>query len=85
MPILYIRGLPNGYLDGRREVNQELTNAIIWNTCTKKQSTETLLNAESWDAEMCKCNVHSSFPRAEVRFYHSEYDYLLERVRVRHG
>jgi len=44
---------------------------------TEKQSTQTLPNVESRDAEICKCNVQSGFPRAEARSYHGEYDHLL--------
>jgi hypothetical protein len=69
MPILLTRGLPNdnregngysteaAYRDGHRDVDQELTKAIIRMTVTEKRSTETLLNAESRHGEICKCNV----------------------------
>jgi len=40
-------------------------------------ATETLPDAESRDAEICKCNAQSGFPRAEARSYHGEYDHLL--------
>jgi hypothetical protein len=86
MPILLTGGLPedyreaNGYSteaayrDGHREVEQESTKDIIQITFTEKRSTETLLNAESRDGEICKCNVHSSFPRAEALLLNGEYD-----------
>jgi len=73
IPILLIGSLPNdyreangysteaAYQDGHREVKQERTKAIIQMTFT-----ETLLNAEARDGEICKCNVQSSFPRAEA-------------------
>ena len=69
MPILLTGGLPNdyreangysteaAYRDGHREVKQERTKAIIQMTFTEKRSTETLLNAESRDGEICKCNI----------------------------
>ena len=81
MPILLTGGLPNdyreangystetAYRDGHREVEQERTKAIIQMTFT-----ETLLNAESRDGEISKCNVQSSFPRAEALLLHGEYD-----------
>jgi len=54
-------------------------------TITEKRSTETLQNAESRDAEICKCDVQSGFPTAEAHSYHGEYDYLLLCLRVRYG
>ena len=82
----FTRGLPNDYResngystetadrDSHREVKQEHTKAIIQMTFTGKPSTETLLNAESSDGEFCKCNVQSSFARAEALMLHGEYD-----------
>jgi hypothetical protein len=89
MPTLHTRGLPKdyregnrysteaAYRDGHREVNQERTEAVIRMTFTEKRSTETLLNAELRDGEICKYNVQSGFPRAKARFYHGQYDRLL--------
>jgi len=54
-------------------------------TLTEKRPTETLQNAESRDAEICKCNVQSGFLRAEARSYHGEYDHLLSSLRDRYG
>jgi len=59
-----------------REVNQERTEAIIRMTFTKR-ATETLPNAESRDAEICRYNIQRGFPRAEARSYRGEYDHLL--------
>jgi len=97
MPTLHTRDLPKdyreanrysteaAYRDGHREVNQERTKAMIRMTFTEKRSTETLLNAELRDGEICKCNVLSGFPRAEARFYHGEYHRLLWCLCVRYG
>jgi len=86
MPNHLTRGLPNdyreangysteaAYRDGHREVNRERTEAIIRMTFTEMRSTETLLNAESRDGEISKCNVQSSIPRAEALLLHGEYD-----------
>jgi len=61
------RGLPNdyrerngysteaAYRDGHREVDQERTEAIIGMTSTKKQSNETLPDAEPRDAGIRIC------------------------------
>jgi len=43
-------------------------------TFTEKRSPEALLNAESRDGEIYKCNVQSSFPRAEALLLHGKYD-----------
>ena len=89
MPILLAGDLQNDYReenrfsteavyrDGHRDVDQERTDAIIQMTFTEKRSTGTLLNAESRDGEICKCNVPSGFPTAEACSYHREYDRLL--------
>ena len=81
MPILVIGGLPNDYReanrysteapyrDGHKEVNRERTEAIMRMTFT-----ETLLNAESRDGEICNCNVRCSLLRAEALSFHGEYD-----------
>jgi hypothetical protein len=37
------------------------------------------------DAEKCKCNVKSGFPRAEARSYHGEYVHQLLCFHVRYG
>jgi len=89
MPNHLTRGLPNdyreaneysteaAYRDGHRDFHQERTEAIIRMTFTEKRHTETLLNAESRDAEICKCNVQSSFLRAEAHLFYGEYDHQL--------
>jgi hypothetical protein len=46
-------------------VDQERTEAIIRMNFTEKRSTETLPNAQLRDAEICKCNAQSGFPRAK--------------------
>jgi len=86
MPTHLTRGLPNdcreangysteaAYRDGHREVNRERTEAIIRMTFTEKRSSETLLNAESRDGEIYKCNVQSGFCRVEALLLHGEYD-----------
>jgi len=40
--------------------------------------------AKSKDAKICICNVQSVFPRAEVHFYHGEYDHIMWSVHVRY-
>jgi hypothetical protein len=72
------------YRDGLRDFDQECTNAIIKMTFIEKWSIETLLNAESRDGEICKCNAQSGFPRADALMLHSVYD-LLCCVCVRYG
>jgi hypothetical protein len=62
------------YRDGHRELEKERTKAIIQMTFTDKRSPETLLNTETRDGEIYKCNVQSSFPRAEALLLHGEYD-----------
>jgi len=78
MPILHTRSQRNdyreangysteaAYRDGHREVEQERIKAIIEMAITEKRSTETLLNAESRDGEIYKCNVQSGFPREDA-------------------
>jgi len=86
MPILLTGSQPNNYReangysteaayqDGHGEVVQHHTKAIIQMTITEKRSTETLLNAESRDGEIYKCNVQSGFARAEALLLHGEYE-----------
>jgi len=68
--ILYRCCLPRWH----RAVDQERTEAFIRMTFTKKRCTETLMNAESRDGEIYKCNVQSGFLRAEALLLHGEYD-----------
>jgi hypothetical protein len=81
MPNHRTQGLPNDYREaneysieaayrnGHREVDLEPTEPTIRMTSTEKRSTETLPKAELRDAEICKCNVQSSFLRAEAHLF----------------
>jgi len=61
---------------------------IFYRSCLpkwpQKRSSETLLNTESRDGEICKCTVQSGFPRAEAGSYRGEYDHPVWSLRVRH-
>jgi hypothetical protein len=63
---------------------QERNIVIIQMTFTKKRSVETLLNAESRDGEICKCNAQSGLLRSEALLLHGEYD-LPRCYRVSYG
>jgi len=73
----------NGYYtkaacqDGNCEVDQEQTEPMIPMAYTDTQCSEMILNAKSQDGKICKCNVQSRLPRAEVESYHREYYRLL--------
>ena len=79
IPNDHTRGLPNNYWetneycteaayrDGDRDSNPERTEAIIRMTFTENRPTDTQQNAESRDAEICKCDVQWGFPRGEPR------------------
>ena len=57
------------YRHGYREVKQERAQAIIQMTFTKEQSTETILNAQSSEGEICKCNAKEAFPEQKPSCY----------------
>jgi len=74
----------NAYRDGHWKANEERTEAIILTTFTENRFTKTPPNADSRDADMCICNVQSSFPGAEACFHIGEYEHLLWSAHVRY-